>query len=169
MSEKFNSLTEIEIDGAVFDEIDTNEESGTILRTLVDFKLFDGEGDFIDLNDLNKDGIIAHCAGIVVEPLPLEMRQNISKYASTISSTNIEYDESIFPRSSESMEIENNSSIPSGKVVSRFLDRENFKVGDSLDSYCNKTFKWYTSKVCEVDHAKKLIKVHFQGEQRTLL
>lgn len=158
---------ESQINAEVFDEFDPNEENGIVLRTLIDFKIVDDNGQLVDLDELGKSGVIVHCEGTVVEPLPYEIRQSILKYASTICSSQIEVDEFLQlnkTNEDQEMEVEDNSTIPSGKQVTGVLNRENFRVGDSLDSYCNKTFKWYTSKVCDVDHERRLIKVHFQGK-----
>lgn len=41
------------------------------------------------------------------------------------------------------------------------FDRANLRVGDAVDGYCNKTFKWYGAKVVKVEGDQ--VRVHFLG------
>lgn len=161
-------IDESKVDGSIFDETDATEGSDLVLRTLVDFKIFDDRGNLVRLNDLNKNGVVAHCIGTVVEPLSSEVRQYFTKYASTIGSNIVEKDpegdavDESFQEQPASVSPVNDTPPP--KMLTN-EDRLAFKIGDSLDSYCNRTYRWYEGKIADmkVDEDRTLVRIHFLG------
>ena len=140
------------IDKAKFDEYDPSDESDCALRTIVDFELFDAAtGQMAGYEQLGKPDLHISLRGYVIEPLPQEWRQTIMKLLSTVDSSKIAVD-----GGKEETIVD--------EVHPEFIpfDASSLSVGDLLDGYCNKTFKWYEAKVIQINEAENKIKLHFQ-------
>ena len=187
-----------------FTEVDPNDDSGSTLRTLVDFELTDADGNFLSLDEIGEGKKTARAVGVIVEPLSSEWRQTLLKYASSAenkdsvqsmvkesvqlytkktkslpaletapSSSSFDVDAQYSSSSSLSPRAHGDSSggkhatsaESTGPVVVPPFDRSAIKVGDLIDGYCIKTFKWYGAKVTDMKTVgdQKMVKVHFQG------
>lgn len=161
-----------------YNEFDSDEDQAIPLRTIVEFELFDkSTGELAYFDDLSDPSRHISLRGFVVEPLPAAWRETINSLLSTTPTEQLDLNIAAVPSKKRKTddEAENatgNAEHPhpeedTGRThlpsVSTQLDWDALKVGDGVDGYCNKTFKWYEAKVVQVDREKHRYKVHFQG------
>lgn len=156
-----------------YNEFDSDEDQSIPLRTIVEFELFDkSSGELVCFDDLSDTSRHISLRGFVVEPLPLNWRETVNSLLSTTPSEQLDLNiaASASKKKKPVLEDESSPSEINEEVVAddtpqelASLDWEALKVGDNVDGYCNKTFKWYEAKVVQVDNVKCRYKVHFQG------
>lgn len=195
-----------------FTEVDPNDDSGSTLRTLVDFELMDADGKYLSLDEIGEGKKTARAVGFILEPLSSEWRQTLLKFSSSAENkdsvqTMVKESVQHYPKKSKSLSLgplpaleaapsssstftvdpqySSSSSFSSGEqggsngvgnhgggsaestgpVPIPPFDRSAIKIGDLIDGYCIKTFKWYGAKVTDMKTVgdQKMVKVHFQG------
>lgn len=69
----------------IFDELDT--ASGSVLRTLVDFKLFDGKGNLLSIAEVASRASreVVTATGLVIEPIPVNFREKLALMTCTVN------------------------------------------------------------------------------------
>lgn len=172
MSSKFKSSRREEDIPSKYNEFDSEEDQSTLLRTVVEFELFDKRtGEFAYFDDLSDPSRHISLRGFVVEPLPADWRDTINSLFCTAPTEQLDLNKSAIStkkKKTRTEEVVNsgndqqeyNANEPQDVSV---LDWETLTVGDNVDGYCNKTFKWYQAKIVQVDPVKNRFKVHFQG------
>jgi hypothetical protein len=147
-------------------EIEPNDDSETILRTLVNFELVTEEGISVSLDDISTIGCKVIAKGNVVAPLPLNWRSEILNLSCTCLQE--------APKSMDDFASHVVTATPSllnkrkstelvneNQDGNKILDRDNIHVGLLLDGYCNQTFKWYEARITDIKNDK--LRVHFLG------
>ena len=162
-----------------FDELESGDDAGLVMRTAVDFELVSSNGALVAIEDLGKNGTTAILVGYIVEPLPSRIRQSMTDLSCTSSqdlpsdaelamllpmaqkrkrgSTSAKESELNVYNQNESKDLYD-TNIP--------LDRKNLKTGDNIDGYCNKTYRWYEAKVVDIktnDQNETTLRIHFLG------
>lgn len=74
---------EAKINGKVFNEVDPNDESEAVLRTLIDFELVDEKGNLLSLDEIGDGKNTARCIGKIIEPLDDSWRHAMFTYAAS--------------------------------------------------------------------------------------
>lgn len=118
-------------------EFNESEDEGNILRTMVDFKIFNSEGEMIPLSDIGEGKPPARLEGTVLEPLPLKWKEKLLEILCSRSPTNQSMSSAIL------------SAQPPNPVP--IADWDHLKVGDLVDGFCTRTLKWYEAKIIEID------------------
>lgn len=153
-----------------FNEIDANDESGSILRTLVDFVITREDGNYVAIDELGgsfgyRGKVIAR--GTLVEPMNPNLRQQFLNLVCTSrQEAPVSHDDFAIavPQQRKKQDIKF-SETATGINIVRELDRNALQIGDVVDGYCIKTFRWYEAKIINTckDVKGDRLKIHFKG------
>lgn len=146
----------------LYNEIDIGGDNDLILRTLTNFQLYDEFGSLVSIEAITTDpDRKLFLSGNVVQPLDAKWQQTILDNLCTVP-PKLD-DEEIGGMPGRYAATADAAVEPDVDIV---FDRLALKAGDSVDSYCNKTFKWYEAKVVDTkidNDGRSLVKVHFLG------
>lgn len=162
-------LTEADIPSKTYDEFDSDEDQSIPLRTIVEFELFDRlTGELVPFDELGDQSRHISLRGMVIEPLPRDWRDTLIGLCCTSPSDTLELNIASpvkVKRESSDLDTEadNTAVLPNSADSRKTLDWDTLKAGDTVDGYCNQTFKWYQAKIVLHDPVKDRYKVHFQG------
>ena len=172
----------------IYDELEPGEdELGLVMRTIVDFELFSAQGSLLSVDDLGKGGEKATLVGYIVQPLQADIKESMINLLCT-SSQHLPSEAELAKllpiaqkrrksssKSKASEEVEGDAcsdghvGLPHTEEPSVLLDHKNLKIGDNIDGYCVKTYRWYEAKVVDMkksdndnDEDVKL-RIHFSG------
>jgi hypothetical protein len=138
-----------------FNEIEVQEDGDCVIRTLVQFCLRDEAGNMVSIEELGSEqspSVILQ--GIVLEPLSAAVRDAT---VSMLCTSQLDQPHA---------EPESELIAEDANVDIQALDRASLSIGDIVDGYCNKTYKWYEAKIIDVasDVEKgDRLKIHFKG------
>lgn len=140
-----------------FNEVDDGDPVGAvIMRTIVDFSIQDASGKFVHLDEIDQHGQQnLTLKGWVLSPLPEIWKREILDILSTVKQ--------------EEKADKSASDVKQESYTQQFIgsfDRDGLQIGDQVDGYCPRTFKWYPAKVIDkkVDNeGRQILKIHFQG------
>lgn len=132
-----------------FNEIDEDEN---ILRIILDFKLFNKQGNLISFDEINEGKYEnIYLEGTLIEPLQNKWKDKLLE----ILCSRPPPDQIQLQQSSSSLT--STTSILSNKINSAqtiipipINDWDSLSVGDLVDGYCTRTFKWYEAKILEI-------------------
>ena len=164
----------------IMNEVDVDAKDYK-LRTLVEFEMVDEQGRMVHIEDIGKSkSKKIYAAGCVIEPLTIEQRDILQKYASSCPGHKDDKDDKDIDADGPSkhkdkeegnnnMELEGANANGAGKSV-KLSDKEAEKaiagfdsrqlaVGSAVDAYCNRTYKWFNSKIIQVKADE--VKVHY--------
>ena len=169
-----------------FDELESGDDAGLIMRTAVDFELISEDGSLVAIEHLGK-GTTAILVGYIIEPIQNDIKHSMIDLLCT-SSQDLPSDAELAmllpiaqKRRRGSVPNKENvigtDSIPNneneiGTISTNLieppalLDHSKLKIGDCIDGYCNKTFRWYEAKVVDskkTDQNDTLLRIHFSG------
>jgi RNA binding activity-knot of a chromodomain len=174
----------------LFDEFEQDDNTGLVMRTVVDFELILSDGSFIGIDKLGLGGQKATLVGYVVEPLKPDVKESVSNLLCTSSQhlpTEAELAvllpiaqkrKKVAPVSNSCNEIEilpvNNNGYEMKDACQKeengvypLLDQSSLKIGDNIDGYCVKTFRWYEAKVVDMkkgdQKGEAKFRIHFSG------
>ena len=175
---------------SLYDEFDLDVDAGLVMRTVVDFELVLSDGSFIAIDKLGMGGQKATLVGYVVEPLKPDLKESVvnllctssqhlpsdaelamllpvaqkRKKVATISNSCKEI--GMIPYENTGCEVNNASQIEVIDI-SPLLDHSTLKIGDNIDGYCVKTFRWYEAKVVDTksgdQNGEAKFRIHFSG------
>ena len=125
-------------------------EDGTTLRTIVNFELkIIATKEVIPVHSLGTiNGSEICMSGLVLEPLTSTMRQDLLNLACTAPIENV-------------VEYPENYDNIMDTDTTEVLDRDGMTVGNIIDAYCDKTYKWFSAKIVDADDSR--VKIHFSG------
>lgn len=175
------SITEEQI-SAEFNEIDPNDDSGSILRTITEFSLTDTKGRIVSIEDIG-NGKIGTLHGYILEPYDETWRNEIlntvitSKQQVPVSkedfavvlpgptkrakATKVQKGIILDPPIIEEDIEEKQVFLPTEELK---LNREALQIGDVIDGYCTKTFHWYEAKILDIEPGPTgQLRLHFKG------
>jgi hypothetical protein len=138
------------MDSSLIPDTFSEVEGETILRTLVDFKLIDSDGNQVSFDELGEGKSHATAYGYVLEPLPQiwldKLPEMLCSYVPTYSEPLIEDPEI-------------------AKKADAILNASELVIGDTVDAYCPRTFKWFEAKIVDkqVVCGQQMLKLHFKG------
>lgn len=134
---------------SIYDE----SEGDVVLRTLVDFILIDSDGNQVSFDELGEGKSTAIAEGYVLEVLPPNWQLSITDMLCSF----------VIPSDDAYLNVMESNNI--SELIKPVLNRNDIKIGDNLDGYCIKTFKWYESKVVDILYTSEgvKLKMHFKG------
>lgn len=118
-------------------EFNESEDDGNILRTIIDFKLFNLDGDMISLSDIGEGKPPARLEGTLIEPLPGKWKEKLLEILCSRPPPNQ-------PLSTGILSAQPPNPVP-------IADWDVLKVGDLVDGFCTRTLKWYEAKIVEIE------------------
>jgi hypothetical protein len=161
-----------------FDEVDS-ENPETILRTIENFELYlKDTNELISFDDIEHYKGNVAMRGFVVMPIPDSVKDKILNILTAVpidlvsgdDTTKTDGKDCVKPDSASSSLTSSTSTMSSSSSSATSLspdqlklDWSTLKVGDPVDGYCNKTFRWYEAKITQYDESKQRYRVHFQG------
>ena len=165
MSNSESYVLENSIDASIFDEM----EDTSAIRTIIDFQLLNSkDGSSLSFNELGtNEGVTGTLFGRVVEPLPLEWRGKLLSLICTVPQKMGHDDAERNSQPEKKLKLSTNDEEKLQDDLPPNFDRSAIQIGDNLDGYCTKTFKWYESKIVAIkknDYCNEdLLKIHFKG------
>lgn len=167
-----------------FDELEPGDGVDLVMRTVVEFEILSKDGYLIHIEDLGKCGQTGTLVGFVVEPLQSHIKESIVNLMCTSSQhlpTEAEL-AMLLPVVQRRRKKGNKDSgvnaydcnehregeehTGAAKTDSFTLDHSRLSIGDSIDGYCVKTFRWYEAKVVDMkkdDNNDVKLRIHFSG------
>jgi hypothetical protein len=133
-----------------YNEFEQEEDTTTPLRTIVEFELFDTvTGKLVTFDELGDLQRKISARAILFEPFPRTWRETILNILSTSPSDVFDIGTPSPIKTSQVNAIagEEGTTNSAENIPSSKLDWETLKIGDFVDGYCNKTFKWYEAKI----------------------
>jgi hypothetical protein len=136
----------------LFDEIEIGDK--LVLRTLLNFCLYDSQGKILSLDDIGEGKPLAKVTGTIIEPLQSPWKEKLMEILCTRPSS-----------------VARDISVGNTALLSD-SDWDVLQVGDMVDAYCTKTLKWFEAKIIEIVKDKKSknssglaqsFKIHFKG------
>ena len=162
-----------------FDELESGDDAGLVMRTVIDFELISNDGTLVAIEDLGKNGTTAILVGHIIEPLPVRIRQSMINLSCTSSQDLLSNEElaMLLPiaqkrkRGSTSgkesdLNLQSENQNKDVNDLNIPLDHTKLKIGDNIDGYCNKTYRWYEAKVVDMktnDQYETTLRIHFLG------
>ena len=159
----------------IFNEVD---ESGSTLRTLVNFSIKRSDGKVISIDEVGgalSCGGNVLVSGDILEPLNVEWRQEMLNLLCTArqdAPSSVDQFAIVVPQQQRKKKIEKSdasqdyqqSQVDVDDAVKNF-DRSALKIGDVIDGYCIKTFKWYEANIVNAVKNEKgdRLRIHFKG------
>ena len=167
-----------------FDELEPGDGVDLVMRTVIEFEILSKEGYLIHIDDLGKCGQTGTLVGFVVEPLQSHVKESIVNLMCT-SSQHLPSEaelamllpvaqrrrkkgnkESAVITSDCNENRECDGHAGAAKIDTLALDHTKLNIGDSIDGYCVKTFRWYEAKVVDMkkdDKNEVKLRIHFSG------
>jgi hypothetical protein len=170
----------------IYDEHEPGEdELGLVMRTIVDFELFSAQGCLVSVDDLGKSGETATLVGYIVQPLQADIKESMINLLCT-SSQHLPSEAELAKllpiaqkrrkscSKSKAIDEVDGDAYSDSQVgqahteeLSVLLDHKNLKIGDNIDGYCVKTYRWYEAKVVDMkkgdDDEDVKLRIHFSG------
>jgi hypothetical protein len=138
-------------------EFNEAEEEGTVLRTLVDFRIFGPDGHPLSFSDIGEGKPPARIEGTLLEPLAPKWKDKLMEILCSRPPP-------IQPLATGVVSAQPPVPVP-------ISDWEKLAVGDLVDGFCTRTRKWYEAKIMEIDNSSspdnpqgqaKAFKIHFK-------
>jgi hypothetical protein len=133
------------------------EDEGHVLRTIVDFRLFDSKGESIAFAEIGEGKSPVRLEGTLLEPLPLKWKEKLMEILCSRPPPPQ-------PPSTGVVSAQPPTPVP-------IPDWDQLSVGDLVDGFCTRTLKWYEAKILEIDNSispdnplgqAKSFKIHFK-------